>query len=61
MAKVKVKYCIEATATVDWPDDEMDDFTLDNLLLNIDHEESDFNESSIDVVSVKVNNQPYEF
>lgn len=38
MAKIKVKYKAIVEEIIDWPDDELENLTYDNLLLNCDIE-----------------------
>lgn len=40
MAKVEVKYTVEMTQIIDWSDDEMEDFTYENLQVNLEPEDS---------------------
>jgi len=35
MAILKVQYLVRVTETIDWPDDELDDLTYDNLMTNL--------------------------
>lgn len=61
MAKVKVVYTVQAVQTLDWPDDEMDDFDYHNLECNL--EPNDFGtELTVDeITDVTVNGEVYEF
>ena len=38
--KLLVKYTVTLEQTVDWPDDELEDFSYENLLCNLDIDES---------------------
>tara|TARA_R110002050_G_scaffold288861_1_gene441054 strand:- start:1107 stop:1289 length:183 start_codon:yes stop_codon:yes gene_type:complete len=38
VAKIKVKYKAIVEEIIDWPDDELENLTYDNLLLNCDIE-----------------------
>ena len=38
MATIRVKYTVEFEETIDWPDDELESLTYDNLLINLDFE-----------------------
>jgi hypothetical protein len=40
MAKLTVRYNVIVYETIDWPDDEMDNLNYDNLLCNLDIENS---------------------
>lgn len=40
MAKFTVKYTMEFTQEIDWPDDELDSVNYDSMLCNLNHEES---------------------
>ena len=41
MAKFKVKYTVTIEETINWPDDELDNFDYDNLMINLNIEEKD--------------------
>lgn len=58
MAKIKVTYVQQRvlTQTIDWPDDELDLFTHDNLLCNL--EETD---GEIEVTHVTKDGERHEF
>jgi len=38
MAKISVRYTVVVYEDIDWPDDELEDLTYDNLLINLDIE-----------------------
>jgi len=40
MAKISVRYTVVVYEDIDWPDDELEDLTYDNLLVNLDIEKS---------------------
>ncbi len=40
MAIIKVKYTKAFEQTIDWPEDEMESFTYDSLLCNLDIDKS---------------------
>ncbi|MBB1329488.1 hypothetical protein H5087_09025 [Pseudoalteromonas sp. SR43-7] len=60
MAKVKVKYLVEVEQDIDWPDDEMDDFTYDNLLWNCDTDDA-HTKKVTEIVTLNVNGKPHTF
>lgn len=60
MAKIKVNFTVNYTTTIDWPDDEMDDLTYENLECNLDIH--DAHKLSVDEIkSVKVNGKEHYF
>ncbi len=61
MAKVKVTYTVVVTQTIDWPDDEMEDFDHDNLMLNLDPSHLNSDAEIDDIYSVKVNGVEHHF
>jgi hypothetical protein len=60
MAKVVVTYTAKFHQIIDWPDDELDDFNLQNLECNIEPEKSDFI-GDIDVVEINLNGKEHYF
>ena len=36
MAKLRIKYTMVIEEDIDWPDDEIENLTYDNLLINLD-------------------------
>ena len=61
MNKVRVTYTVTATQYIDWPKDEMNDFTYDNLLSNLDVEADSTLLEIEDITTVEVNKEPHEF
>lgn len=61
MAKVQVKYSVEMTETIDWPDDELDDFNYDSLVSNCDPDKADIVNHDFDIQEVSLNGKPHDF
>ena len=61
MNKVMVKFNVIATQYIDWPEDEMDNFTYDSLECNLDIEADSTLMEIEDITMVEVNNEPHEF
>lgn len=58
MAKVAVKYKATFVQVIDWPDDEIEDFTYENLESNIDPVESQFT-GDLEIDKVELNDEGY--
>ena len=58
--KVKVRFSVSMIQTIDWPEDEMEDFNYDNLHANLDHEKGSAN-YDYEVLDVKVDGENYDF
>ncbi len=55
-----VKYTVTLEQTVDWPDDELEDLSYENLLCNLDIDESlDLNETEIS--GIQKNGEEFHF
>lgn len=54
MPKVKVRYQVEVTQEIDWPDDEMDNLTAENLPCNLEPEDGNISTDTIEVLEVWV-------
>lgn len=54
MPQVKVRYQVEVTQVIDWPDDEMDNLTAENLPCNLDPEDGNISTDTIEVLEVWV-------
>jgi hypothetical protein len=62
MAKVTVIYTALVVENIDWPDDEMEDFSLENLQLNIGKIDGDIREFDCeDIETVKINGIEHQF
>ncbi|MBQ4836027.1 hypothetical protein [Pseudoalteromonas luteoviolacea] len=61
MAKVEVKFLVEMSQTIDWPDDEMDNFNYENLQINCDPEQAEIESHDYELKRVAVNGNEYEF
>ena len=61
MAKVQVKFMAEMSQTIDWPDDEMEDFNYENLQCNCDPENASVVNYAFDIEQVTVDGKPHEF
>jgi hypothetical protein len=61
MAKVEVTYTARITQTLDWPDDELDDFNYNNLQANLEPTEDDIDGQEFDILDVKLNGQDHSF
>lgn len=63
MASIKVTYIQSRvlTQTINWPDDELEGFNLENLLCNLDPEESQENGAEIDITRVTKDGERHEF
>ena len=61
LAKVKVKYLAEMTQTIDWPDDEMDNFSYDNVVANLNPEDASVTDYNFDLKDVSVDGKSHEF
>jgi len=59
MPKLTVKYTVEYTETIDWPEDEVDALNFDNLACNLNPEESACGD--VDISSVLENGLEYDF
>ena len=60
MAKIKVKYIAIVEEVIDWPDDELEDMTYDNLLLNCEVDNArgvDYDE----IIKVTKDGEDFEF
>ena len=59
MASIKVKYkqTRTLTQTINWPDDEMDNFDLANLVCNLEPDESQEQDEETEVLVVEVNGE----
>lgn len=60
MASIKVNFTVNYTTTIDWPDDEMEDLTYENLECNLDIYDSHVL-SVNEIQSVKVNGKEHYF
>lgn len=60
MAKVAVKYKATFIQVIDWPDDEMDSFSYENLEANIDPEKSNFT-GDLDIDEIELNGKDHYF
>ena len=60
MAKIRVKYTVEVEEDIDWPDDELDLLTYENLLLNCDVEKA-FEIQYDDIKEVSKDGEYFEF
>lgn len=58
MAKVAVKYTATFVQVIDWPDDEIEDFTYENLESNIDPVKSQFT-GDLEIDKVELNGEGY--
>ncbi|MDC9565853.1 MULTISPECIES: hypothetical protein [unclassified Pseudoalteromonas] len=61
MAKVKVKYAVILEQVIDWPDDEMSDFSYENLQVNLEPSDASVIDNNYDILNVEVNNKPHQF
>lgn len=61
MAKVKVKYAVILEQVIDWPDDEMSDFSYENLQVNLEPSDASIIDNNYDILNVEVNNKPHQF
>ena len=60
MKKVKVKYVVEAEQEIEWPEDELDLLTEDNLIWNCDVEEAR-STSITEILSVTIDGEAHQF
>ncbi len=61
MAKVKVKYAVILEQVIDWPDDEMSDFSYENLQVNLEPSDASVIDNNYDILNVEVNNKQHQF
>ena len=61
MAKIKVKYIAIVEEVIDWPDDEMSDFSYENLQVNLEPSDASVIDNNYDILNVEVNNKPHQF
>lgn len=63
MASIKVTYVQTRTLTqtIDWPEDEMEDFNPDNLECNLEPEDSREDHSELYLVKVLKDGEIHEF
>ena len=61
MAKVNVKYAVILEQVIDWPDDEMSDFSYENLQVNLEPSDASVIDNNYDILNVEVNNKPHQF
>lgn len=61
MAKVKVTYVATMVETIDWPDDEMDNFNYENLCVNLDPEKAASCSPDVEIETVLVNGKSHDF
>jgi hypothetical protein len=61
MNKVVVTYTAEFKTTLNWPDNEMGDFTLENLQSNITPSDDDFRGMDVDIIDLKLNGEDHYF
>ena len=60
MAEIKVKYTVIIEEVIDWPDDELENLTYDNLLLNCEVD----NARSVDyddIIEIKKDDKYFQF
>lgn len=60
MAILKVKYIVEVTELIDWPDDELKDLNYENLEINLDFKKGNIFEQG-DIVSMHKNGEEFYF
>ena len=60
MAKLTVRYNVVVYQTIDWPDDELENLTYDNLLCNLDINESSEHEIE-DITAMQKNDEEFYF
>jgi len=60
MSKVIVEYTATFKTTLHWPDDELEDFNLENLQVNLTPSEDDWN-SDCDIKTIKLNGEDHYF
>jgi hypothetical protein len=61
MAKIQVKYSVEMSQTIDWPDDELDNFNYDNLVCSCDPDKAEVVDYNFDIQQVSLNGKPHDF
>lgn len=60
MAKVKVTYTATFVQTIDWPDDELEDFNYNNLECNLDYMDSSAT-GELSIYEIKLNGKEHYF
>lgn len=60
MARVVVTYTAKFHQVIDWPDDELEDFNLENLECNIEPDQSDLI-GNIEICDINLNGEEYYF
>jgi hypothetical protein len=58
MPTVKVRYQVEVTQEIEWPEDEMDNLTAENLPCNLEPEDGNIDTDTIEVLEVWVDGKP---
>jgi len=61
MAKIKVKYAVILEEVIDWPDDEMSDFSYENLQVNLEPSDASVIDNNYDILNVEVDNKQHQF
>lgn len=61
MPKVKVTFLVEFTQTIDWPEDEMAEFTAENLVCNLDPNSATVADENFELIDVLVDGKPKTF
>ena len=60
MAKIRIDYTVTLTQFIDWPDDEMEDFTYENALNNLEvHKARDADD--YEIVGVEKDGEEFYF
>lgn len=60
MAKFTVKYTMEFTQEIDWPDDELDNLNYDLMLYNLNHEVS-FDHTYEEITAISKDGIDFDF
>ena len=60
MAKLRVKFNVEVTQYIDWPDNELNELTYENLECNLDMDKSTRFEHG-DIVDIQKNGEEFNF
>ena len=53
MAKIKVKYAVILEEVIDWPDDEMSDFSYENLQVNLEPSDASVIDYNYEILNVE--------
>ena len=60
MAKFKVKYTMQFTQEIEWPDDELEDLNYDSMLNNLSHEQSE-DYTYEDIIDISKDGHRFDF